>query len=80
MNIGFGSLIVKEKMPNRRSEHVCGQPGLVLDQGGVEPLCVSRLPVQEAACFQLGRVLGETVRQPDVVAMFFEASGHLGTP
>ena len=66
MNMGFGSLIVKEKMPNRAAGMFVGT-GLVLDQGGVEPLCVSRPPGQEPAPLQPGRVLGQTVRPPDVV-------------
>ena len=41
---------------------------------------VSRLPGQEPAPFQLGRVLGETVRPPDPVVVIFGAYGHLVTP
>ena len=67
MNMGFGSLIVKEKNAKQGCGHVCRHPGLVLDQGGVEPLCVSRPPGQEPAPLQPGRVLGQTVRPPDVV-------------
>ena len=42
MNIKFGSFIVKEKCQTGAASMFV-RPGLVLDQGGAEPLCVSSL-------------------------------------
>ena len=57
MNIKLQSFTVKEKNVKQVLWACLWAPGLVLDQGGVEPLRVSSLPGQEPAPFQLGRVL-----------------------
>ena len=62
MNMGFGSLVVKEKMPNRAAGMFVGTRGLSWTRAGSSP-CVFQGPRDKSRPLYRG----QSVRPPDVV-------------
>ena len=77
MKTRFGSLKLQEKLSNRLRERVCGHRGVVPDQGGFEPLCVSSLPAPKPAFVSAGGFWGRRSSQTKMVFLRLRNAKYL---